>query len=309
MTRAYVHNRERIQALALAAVAQLEADTTLSIAAAAAEGGISPRSLPTARASRRRRTVRARSGAGAGDRYTTRTSCRRAGAVPRPRRAVDRLRAVLADQEQDAMTKLSLISTQTAVTYSFRAAPGEFGWACCTVNDATGELLITSDWGNWSHRWSADPRNLGAPTLTAFIGGRGDVDYLARKLQLEGRAGQRFSAEKTAAALRRQLCERRLEDGREQLEGRLEPLPYLTREIARRIWDELGELADEVGCSSDLFYERIDRIEGLADYVTDEPWNYAMTEQTPEDRALRDVVLPALIEACRARAAAGATAP
>jgi hypothetical protein len=244
--------------------------------------------------------------------------------------------------------RLSLVATQTAVTYQFRAAAGQFGWACCTVNDATGELLITSDWGNWSHRWSTDPRHLGAPTLTAFIGGRGSVDYLARKLQREGTAGRSWSGEATAAALRRRLCERRLEHGREQLENRLEPddmdgygriptrlldrytehdglplfsqryvdaptwrdphrreqLPYLTRETARRLWRAIGALADEVGRSSDLFYERVLQLDGFTDYVTGEPWEYGETEQTPEDRALREIMLPPLIEACRARAAA-----
>lgn len=255
---------------------------------------------------------------------------------------------------------LRLVSTQTAITYSFRAAPGEFGWACCTVNDATGELLITSDWGNWSHRWSADPKHLGAPSLTAFIGTRGDVDYLARKLQREGKAGRRWSAAATARALRRRLCARRLEDGREQLERRLDPedmpggkplshlvvpvggftadglpaysyqmpaeyrngrpwkhdgtlydrLPYLTRDTARRLWDAIGELADELsGSNGDLFYERVQQIDGFADYVTEQPWEYGETEQTPEDRALRDIVLPALIAACRASATAAAPAP
>jgi hypothetical protein len=250
--------------------------------------------------------------------------------------------------------RLSLVATQAAITYSFRAAAGNFGWACCTVNDATGELLITSDWGNWSHRWDPRPSCLGAPNLTAFIGTRGDVDYLARKLQREGRAGRRWSAAATATELRRRLCERRLEHGREQIEGRLdpedrpgdmplqhlmepvgrytadglpiyshrmpaehragrpwklngemyEPLPFLTRAEARRIWRELSELAEECEGSADLFYERVQQIDGFTDYVTEEPWEYGATEQTPEDRALREIVLPALITVCRARGAA-----
>jgi hypothetical protein len=240
---------------------------------------------------------------------------------------------------------LILISTSTATTYLFRAAPGSFGWANCTVNDATGELAIQSDWGSWSYGWSPNPKNLGAPTLTAFIADRSSVDYIARKLQNEGTNGRRWSSEATAAALRRRLCERRLEDGRDQIEGRLEPddmpdgkplrhlvepvgrytaaglpiygsrmpfrwrvdgplyepLPYLTRDTARRLWDALGELADEVGRSADLFYERVQQIDGFTDYVTREPWEHGGTEQTPEDVALRNLVLPALIEACRAR--------
>ncbi len=241
------------------------------------------------------------------------------------------------------MTKLVLMSAKAAATtYSFVTEGDGFkSWALCTVNDQTGELLITSDWGSWSHRWHASPEALGAPTLTAFIGDRGDVDYLARKLQREGH-GQQFSSDKTVHELKRLLCARRLEDGREQLENRLEPedfdggrvpkhyrtdlytetglpllshrtvpapnyyerdrterLPYLTAEKARELWDALESLADACGGSEDLFWERFPAISGFTDHVTEEPWAYRETEQTHEDKALRDIVLPALIAACK----------
>jgi hypothetical protein len=101
---------------------------------------------------------------------------------------------------------LELRSVSTATTYRFVSSEQLGGWACCTVNDATGELTITSDWGNWGHRWHVD--HLGRPTLTAFIGDRGGGDYLANKL-LRG-DGWRFSAEKTTQELRRRIVERRL---------------------------------------------------------------------------------------------------
>lgn len=242
--------------------------------------------------------------------------------------------------------KLVLTSAKAAsVTYSFvTEGEGFKSWALCTVNDQTGELLITSDWGSWSHRWHASPEALGASSLTAFIGTRGDVDYLARKLQSEGRNGVRFSVDGTARELHRLLCARRLEDGREQLERRLEPedydggrlpnhlmdryteaglpifgyhevdsptwqdptrkepLPYLTAEAARTLWDEIDETIGECSPSTDLMFDRLLRLSGFVEYVTDEPWNHVETEQTPEDRALRDIVLPALIEACRTAA-------
>lgn len=233
-------------------------------------------------------------------------------------------------------------TTAAAVTYSFVTEGEEFkSWALCTVNDQTGELLITSNWGSWSHRWPASPEALGAPTLTAFIGIRGDVDYLARKLQGGGRCGERLSEEKTAEALRRLLCQRRLAHGREQLEQRLEPgdlvdgkplphlrghytetglplfshqkmdslmwphttrkdrLPYLTAETARVLWDEIGDTVGECSPNRDLLLDRLMRLSGFLEYVTEEPWDYVMTEQTPEDRALRGIVLPALIKACK----------
>jgi hypothetical protein len=236
------------------------------------------------------------------------------------------------------MPKLVLKSARSAsVTYSFETEGDGFkSWALCTVNDQTGELLISSDWGSWSHRWNASPSALGAPTLTAFIGDREDVDYLARKLQKEGRGRQVFSTRETARALRRLLCERRLDDGRCQLENRLESedlpprsssdytpeglpvlsyrtvsrwmgsererLPFLTKDVARRIWDAIGDLSEELDRSNgDLFYERLSSIDGFAEYVTGEPWEHGETEQTFEDKALRDVVLPALIAACKDR--------
>jgi hypothetical protein len=225
--------------------------------------------------------------------------------------------------------RLTLTATRRGgTTYQFRADDA-LGWALCTVNDETGELLITSDWGNWSHRWDPRPSCLGAPSLTAFIGTRGGVDYLARKLSREGREGRRWSARLTARNLHRRLCERRLEDGRQQLDRRLEPdelpcfsrggrydgqglpiygrpgvgsghgpLPYLTQDAARRLWNAIEALAEEVEGSPDLFYERVHQIEGFSDYVTEEPWELGETEQTPENRNLRSIVLPALIEAC-----------
>jgi hypothetical protein len=239
---------------------------------------------------------------------------------------------------------ISLISTQIATTYVFKAGPGEFGWANCTVNDSTGELSIQSDWGSWAHGWSPDPRHLGAPSLTAFIGNRSDGDYLARKLQREGHAGRRWSLKETGAALCRLASARRLEHGREQLDGRLESedyycgqvpnrlldryteaglpifshlqvdapswrdpdrkerLRYLDREGARRLWNAIGEVVDEGSRSPDQFFEQVFQIEDFTDYVTGEPWQHSVNVQTPEDQALREIVLPALIQACRAQA-------
>lgn len=230
-------------------------------------------------------------------------------------------------------TPLALVSTRTAITYVFEAPAGTRGWASCTVNDTTGELLITSAWGDWVHRWDPRPSCLGAPSLTAFIGTRSNVDYLARKLQREGRNGRRWSATATATALQRQLSRRRLGDGREQLErprqheegaegswlydaaglpefshryvhaprwndpDHQERLPYLTRGTARRLWNAIQRLTDHT--SPDLFYDRLLQIDGFTDYVTEEPWEYGTTEQTVEDRVLREIVLPALIKACR----------
>jgi hypothetical protein len=135
----------------------------------------------------------------------------------------------------DRMTLLSTMASAT--TYSFvTARDGFHSWALCTVNDATGELLITSDCGSWAHRWNPRP----STTLTTFIG-RGDVDYLARKLQHDHRPGRVFSAQATAHTLQRRLCELRLNDGRYQLERRLEPEDYDCGRLPNHLMDRYTE--------------------------------------------------------------------
>lgn len=230
-----------------------------------------------------------------------------------------------------ATPKLVLRSTVTAATtYSFvTEGEGFHSWALCTVNDISGELLISSDWGSWSYRWHASRQSLGATNLTAFLGERGGVDYLARKLQ--GReSGARFSARATARALQQRLIERRREAARDQIEdrwdeveiGRPAPLgeysnglpiytyerdaggqriPYFSRTEARRIWNELGELADDLHNSvgaEHVFWDRLQHIEGFYERVTEEPHEYVCTEQSFEDKILRETILPALIMAC-----------
>ncbi len=230
--------------------------------------------------------------------------------------------------------KLKLVSVSSAVTYRFEPEGREFGWALCTINDATGELSIQSDWGNWSHRWNI--RHLGAPTLTHFIADRSSCDYLANKLSLESgpRSGEEFDAGETVAKFRRMLAERRLEEARAWIEYYRDEdpedtpdvlddpprwatkKPYygshhgaggwhedkgdpLTRGIARAIWDALGNL-EECGRSPDLFCERFFRIDGYA-WVTEEPWEHTVYTPTPGYRSLVGSILPALIEACIAR--------
>ena len=239
-----------------------------------------------------------------------------------------------------AVPELALRSEMTAATtYSFVTKGDGFrSWALCTVNDVSGELVITSDWGSWAYRWHASPKTLGAVNLTAFLGDRGSVDYIARKLC---RDSHRFSPEGTARELCKLLVARRLKDGREQLEGRLEEddrpwdrycdshdenglpllsyegdaswkngspygnnrLPYLTKTKARSIWDDIHDLAGELGDgpgTEHVFWERLQHLDGFYDYVTTEPYEYVCTEQTLEDRILRETILPALIEACAA---------
>lgn len=200
------------------------------------------------------------------------------------------------------MTKLTLSSVdKTATTYRFYGR----GWALCTVNDATGELLITSDWGKWSHRWNIN--HLGVPTLTAFIGDRDSVHYLADKLN--GHRGQELSASKTIKEFRRMLCERRLEDGRDLADlasvGATSQRKLLAADAAREIWDALGDV-DDGHTNSDAFLGEVATIEGFFCFVDDNPHESLVMQMTSGHRALVEIILPPLVEACRSTAAGDA---
>lgn len=178
---------------------------------------------------------------------------------------------------------------RSATTYHLVPERRSFGWALCTVNDETGELTITSDWGNWSHRWPTDPRSLGYPTLTHFLAARESSgkhwdEYLARKLTL-GDASKRwrFDEDKTVAAFRRLICERRLER-------------RISFDVARALWDGIGKICTD---NPPLFCERLMQLDGF-EILTEEPWEHLEYEPTTEYTVLLHGILPALVEACAA---------
>jgi hypothetical protein len=203
-------------------------------------------------------------------------------------------------------TTLKLVDAlATAKTYRFVAADRDFGWANCTVNDATGELAIISDWGSWSYIWN--PKYLGCPSLTDFLAGRernGDYahDYIATKLL--GRNGAyEFDGDATIKRWRKDLAERRLSYGRSMpyerapsLGRRPVNLPELTAAFARDLWDEIGSLYD-ASDNVTLFLERAYQIDGLS-YVTDEPWEHIEHSPSGAYRDLTEIILPALCAAC-----------
>jgi hypothetical protein len=226
--------------------------------------------------------------------------------------------------------------TTVATTYRFQVPEPLGGWALCTINDATGELSVHSDWGNWSYRWWPSPANLGNPTLTHFIADRdaGHCDYLADKLFGGRRASEEFDVDATIAAMRRTLAERRREEAGAWVEyyrddppeespdvlGGEPPRwankrPYrgdhyggggwwyedkgepLTKGIAREIWKALGSLAE---CrDSELFCERFFKVPGHV-WITDEPWEHLVYSAAFDYQVLCRGILPALVEACAA---------
>lgn len=211
------------------------------------------------------------------------------------------------------MTATKLILTGRGVAEVYRFKPvredgaRDLGWAICTVNDATGELLITSDWGNFAHRWNPD--HLGAPSLTHFIGNfatytdRGRYDYLAGKLL--GAGAREFSPAGTTAQLKGRILERRREDaGRWSAWLESDPsgrrFRILSRETARELWDELDELANELSPGRGeqvraLYWERLP--DEMHDYFSD-LWEDGVEEPTAEYKALCELLLPAIAQAC-----------
>lgn len=207
--------------------------------------------------------------------------------------------------------KLDLVGTSVATSYRFRERGELPCWAICTVNDETGELTIQSDWGSWTHRWNASPKALGAPTLTHFLADMDHSDYVARKLNREGRGEDEFDVAATAAVLKGRILERRREDGRRdeyvaRWERDLNPglrRRHLDRHTARQLWEEVEDLAvDLAGCegseaTSALFFERLSH-----DFHVhiEEPWDCHRTKIRRPCIVLREAILPALFAACKA---------
>ena len=201
--------------------------------------------------------------------------------------------------------KLKHIATYTgARTYHFRSERPLGGWALCTVHDGTGQLMILSDWGNWSHIWN--PEHLGEPSLTHFIADRRSYDYLACKL-LGSSGAWVLDADATIKKWRTRLVEARLNEGRRHARTPaslrdahyLHPLgdrKMLTARLAREIWDELGSLLDAEHNES-VFIERAMQIDGIG-WISEEPWEEVQHRYSHEYTALVTFILPALAKAC-----------
>jgi hypothetical protein len=165
------------------------------------------------------------------------------------------------------------VTLGTATVYSFRFA---WGWAIFTINDATGEFHIQSDWGNYAYRWSADPKHLGSPTLTAFLA-RGDANYVADKLHY-GRPGDReeFDEETTKRGLRRRVGE-----------------VYGARKVDKEKAQELLADLDDLDWDNDETFVR-SFYDGSPDLrlLTEEPYEWACHRPTARYVILVDALLP-----------------
>jgi hypothetical protein len=244
----------------------------------------------------------------------------------------------MSDKIPSHVKPFTLTNVTTAVAYHFRTNI-HGGWAICTINDATCELNVQSDWGNWSYRWGGGKSGFGsvgegdaarARTLTEFIADRDAAHYLADKLWGGGYGGRVFDAEETVKELRKLLCAKRLEDGRSHVEyyrdeepedrvdvGTDDPKRYVMPVYKVRprgcYQDEewpltkataralFDELGELDGCENgDRLIDRFFQIGGHA-IVTEEPWEHIATVQAPAYAILLHGILPALVAECRRR--------
>lgn len=122
---------------------------------------------------------------------------------------------------------LELKSAQISkpVSYSFKF--GEYGaWCIFTINNATGEFLITSDWGHWSHRWHTAALK-GLPLHQFLL--QCEPTYIVRKLAHNNPADLAKEIDETAtiAHVRKMI----LKDRRAE---------HLSAYDARLLWDAVG---------------------------------------------------------------------
>lgn len=222
-----------------------------------------------------------------------------------------------------------LASKSTATTYRFvvedPSGGHHGGWACCTVNDATGELNIMSDWGNWAYRWNV--AHLGSKdrkvALTEFLSDRTSFDYLADKLTSDDDA-RAFDADATLERCRELLLVARRhwmhtneqlwthKDYRRGAPYDRDDQPPLDKDLARRLWDDdLPSLCRDAeghcGSAGEWFVDHFFQVEGSV-WISKEPWELIRERPTHAYNILKGAILPALSAACSAEHAAR-TAP
>jgi hypothetical protein len=87
-----------------------------------------------------------------------------------------------------------MVSTRQVTQYTIIP---QHGWAVITVNEVTGMLQISSDWGNWNFRWACP----GEPFKKFLVGLERDPDYLFGKLLSDLRASHGLTKKGEARAL------------------------------------------------------------------------------------------------------------
>lgn len=117
---------------------------------------------------------------------------------------------------EEKLEQVSPVSISKPCSYSFRF---KWGWAIFTINEATGEFSIQSDWGNYNYRWNI--RHTGYKTMTEFVAHAG-AHYIVDKFSY-GRHPDLVDVvdeEKTKQALYERIIEKRKEKEIDRYEAR-----------------------------------------------------------------------------------------
>lgn len=182
----------------------------------------------------------------------------------------------------DRRLTVASFHTYTADVYSFRFE-GYSSWAIFTVCNATGELSIQSDWGDWSYRWNIDALGKTAKgdniRLTQFLSDRSSYDYVATKLFPQPRAPSR---ELTLRALQEEIIRCRREKD-------------IDKYSARGFWDEARVFARN--CFDLSIETAVERLSGDFYEFLGEPWEFVRDDYKPDYLLLRDQLLPIFVDA------------
>lgn len=184
-----------------------------------------------------------------------------------------------------AKVRFRLSSITTCTTYNFRVIK-EHGWASCTVDDNSSALMITSDWGDWSHTWGH--RNFGDglnQDLTGFIVNAG-ADYIVGKLYGGPRNYQEFDPYATIRALKTELLRQR-------------KYYDISEEVYKSCCDNLQDLRDlqsEEGFQRQAYDSLVNEKD---ECVVGEPWDYYQYKEKNEYKILLKSIIPALKLACK----------
>jgi len=131
------------------------------------------------------------------------------------------------------------ITEVPSTTYKVRFKPSHFMWADITLREweGGGSIQIQSDYGEFARIWNA----IGSRTFIEFLCSL-DMDYFMKKTRPADY--REFSAEKTEKEIKRYIIQCR-RDG------------YITKEVAREVWDEVEWLELGNSTSETEYYLKI----------------------------------------------------
>ena len=173
--------------------------------------------------------------------------------------------------------KPSKAKKHTCEAYHFWFQSG--GWAIFTINDETGEFGLTSDWGNYAHRWPRD--GVGSLSMKMFLAST-NPHYIADKFSYQSAALKDvFDDEATERSFRRAVLEARRSE-------------KIDSEYALDLWRDIDAL--EWGAGRDFMVASVGQ--ELAEFL-DGTHDYIRYEPSPSHKTLVERLLPFFIDHLR----------